>query len=240
MADLSGKSGIRHDDIQLEVGCWVTTVRTPAMMGLLRDAGLQYGRVDMEHTPISIETVGELAVAASAIEFALSVRLPNGNPEWIARGLHAGASRLCIPQVSSPEYAHAIVDAVRREAARGRPHLTIMLETVESIQGIDELCAVPGVDAVTMGPADLAQELGIWGTSDEKPVTTEYQHRLLEAAHRHGKQFEIGVWSKDDVEEWIGAGADLLTYHTDTDMLRLGLHEAVRRARAASEEMEGS
>jgi len=206
------------------------------MLGLLKNAGLDYGRIDMEHTPVSIETVGELAIAANALDFSLSVRLPNGHPEWIGRALQAGARRLCIPQVSSLDYARSIADTVQRESSSGLIHLTIMLETIESMERMEELCAVPGICAVTMGPADLAQELGIWGTSDEKPVTTRHQYRLIETAHRHGKQFEIGIWSTEDAEEWIRSGADLLTYHTDTDMLRMGLREAVMRGRAACPE----
>src|SRR5256885_1414851 len=59
-------------------------------------------------------------------------------------------------------------------------HLTIMLESAEAFRHLDEILATPGVDAVTLGPSDLAQELGVFGTPDQGRVIDEHRQRLIE------------------------------------------------------------
>ena len=49
-------------------------------------------------------------------------------------------------------------------AANARVHVTIMLETKGAFDRLDEIASVPGIDALTLGPTDLAQDLGVLGT----------------------------------------------------------------------------
>src|SRR2546423_12590369 len=96
-------------DVQL--GTWVTMIRTPAVLALLKAAGLDFARVDMEHSPFSMETVADMATLARALAFPLVVRPPEGNREWITRLLDAGVWNLHVPQVDTPEQASAVAAA---------------------------------------------------------------------------------------------------------------------------------
>lgn len=80
---------------------------------LLKSAGLDYARVDMEHASPSIETVADMAVLARALDFPLVVRPPEGGREWIARLLDVGVWCLHVPQVDTPEIAREVVRAAR-------------------------------------------------------------------------------------------------------------------------------
>jgi 2-keto-3-deoxy-L-rhamnonate aldolase RhmA len=63
--------------------------------------GLDFARIDMEHSPFSIETVADMAALARAMDFPMVVRPPEGNREWITRLLDAGVWNLHVPQVDS-------------------------------------------------------------------------------------------------------------------------------------------
>src|SRR6266566_2581357 len=97
----------------VQIGTWVTMIRTPAILTLLQAAGLDFARVDMEHSPFSMETVADMAVLARALDFPMVVRPPEGNREWITRLLDAGVWNLHVPQVDTPEQARAVVEAAR-------------------------------------------------------------------------------------------------------------------------------
>src|SRR5690606_17057219 len=99
-------------------------------------------------------------------------------------------------------------------------HLTVMLESIEAFENLDEIASVPGIDALGMGPADLAQELGIYDTPQEAAIIEEYKQRLTEAAKKHNKTLEMGVWAMEDGRRWVDQGARIITYKTDTTAFR--------------------
>ena len=104
---------VRAERGEVQIGTWVTMIRTPAVLTLLRAAGLDFARVDMEHSPFSMETVADMAALARALDFPLVVRPPEGNREWITRLLDAGVWNLHVPQVDTPEQATAVASCCR-------------------------------------------------------------------------------------------------------------------------------
>jgi 2-keto-3-deoxy-L-rhamnonate aldolase RhmA len=105
---------------EVQLGTWITLTRTPGVLTLLQAAGLDFARVDMEHSPFSMETVADMAALARALEFPLVVRPPEGSREWITRLLDAGVWNLHVPQVDTPEQAAAVA-ACCRYAPLGSP-----------------------------------------------------------------------------------------------------------------------
>lgn len=171
---------------RVQVGTWINLVRNPAILPLLQSAGLDYARVDMEHSSPSIETVADMAILGRALGFPIVVRPPAPSREWITRLLDVGVMGLHLPQIDTPEIARAAVEAARyaplgRRGMSGigphndftagvapadlneQVHLTAMLESAEAFRHLDEIVGMPGIDAVTLGPSDLAQELGSSG-----------------------------------------------------------------------------
>jgi len=193
---------------ETQVGVWINMVRNPAILRLMKSAGLDFARFDMEHASPSMETLSNMALLARAMDFTLTVRPPQGNREWITRLLDAGVWSLHVPQVDTPEIAQEVVNAslyapdrLRGMAGIGNHtdhetgpvgatqrflnaqiHLAIMFESQQAFDNIDAILSVPGIHAVTLGPSDLAQELGVFGTPDQGKVIDEYRTRLVEAA----------------------------------------------------------
>lgn len=241
-----------------QVGTWITLSRNPAILSLLKSAGLDYARVDMEHSSPSIETVADMAVLARALDFPLLVRPPVGNREWISRLLDAGVWGLHIPQVDTPEIAREVVKAARYapvglrgiaglgpytdfEASQDRRaqldflnaqvHITVMLESALAFQHLDEIMSVEGIDAVTLGPGDLAQELGVFGTPDQSRVIDEHRERMIEAALKHGKDVAMLVPSVAEARRWMERGVKIIVISDDAEILRRGIAAIVDQLR---------
>src|SRR5947209_6308754 len=148
-----------------QIGTWITVVRNPAVLVLLQSAGLDYARVDMEHSSFSMETVADMAVLSRALEFPLIVRPPEGNREWITRLLDVGVWGLHVPQVDTPEIAQRVSQAAHYapQGQRGmnafapghdfatqpsprerlahlneQVYITAMLESAEAFRHLDE------------------------------------------------------------------------------------------------------
>jgi 2-keto-3-deoxy-L-rhamnonate aldolase RhmA len=241
---------------QVQIGTWINLARNPAILTLLKSAGLDYGRLDMEHSSPSIETVADMAALGRALDFPLVVRPPAGNREWITRLLDVGVWGLHVPQVDTPEIAREVAQAARYApmGSRGmaglstgtdfdvdlsaadrlahlndQVHVTVMLESAAAFSRLDDILATDGIDAVTLGPTDLAQDLGVFGTSRQAQVLDEHRLRLIEAPTRHAKQVAMLVDTLDEAERWIQAGVRIIAYSSDVAVLRSAYAAAARR-----------
>ena len=250
---------VRAERGEVQIGTWVTMIRTPAIMTLLQSAGLDFVRVDMEHSSFSMETIADMATLARALDFPMVVRPPEGNREWITRLLDAGVWNLHIPQVDTPEQAAAVVACTRyaplgergmygfgphtqyrtlppaehMASANARVHVTAMLESKHAFERLDAIAAVPGIDALTIGPTDLAQDLGVLGTPRQRDVLNDYRRRLVDACRKHGKAVSMAVDSVETVREMIAMGATIVNFSSETAVLRSGYATAVAEIRRA-------
>jgi 2-keto-3-deoxy-L-rhamnonate aldolase RhmA len=248
---------VRAERGEVQIGTWVTMSRAPAVLTLLQAAGLDFARLDMEHSPFSMETVADMAVLSRALDFPLVVRPPEGNREWITRLLDIGVWNLHVPQVDTPEQAVAVASSCRyaplgergmsgfgphteyrvrpagdhMASANARVHVTIMLETKRAFERLDEIASVPGIDALTLGPTDLAQDLGVLGTPSQRQVVDEHRRRLEEAARKHGKTVAMLTDSVEGVRQMIALGATIITYSSDAAVLRSGYASVVDEVR---------
>ena len=104
--------------------------------------------------------------------------------------------------------------------ANARVHVTIMLETAGAFDRLDEIAAVPGIDALTLGPTDLAQDLGVLGTPAQREVLDEHRRRLVAAAHKHGKAVAMICDSVEGMRQMMALGATIINYASDAGVLR--------------------
>ena len=239
-----------------QFGTWLTLVRNPSVLMLLKATGLDFVRVDIEHTSMSIETIGEMAAMARALDFPMVVRPPVANREWITRLLDVGVWNLQCPQVVSAAHAAEIVAASRyaprglrgngglsaatdfakegtiaerRAAANREIFVTVMLETGTAFDDLDAIAAMDGIDALTLGPADLAQDLGVFGAPDQARVIDAKRDLILEAARKHGKTCAMLAANAAEVRRWQDAGALLLACSSDVEMLHGGFVAMVKQ-----------
>src|SRR5260221_326602 len=76
-------------------------------------AGFDCVYVDMEHSPISLETTSIICAGCQGLGITPLVRPPSHAADWISRALDGGAQGLIVPHVSNAGEAQAIVSAAR-------------------------------------------------------------------------------------------------------------------------------
>lgn len=242
---------------RVQIGTWVNLIRNPALLTLLQSAGLDYARIDMEHSSPSIETIADMAALSRALGFPMIVRPPSADRAWITRLLDVGVWGLHVPQVDTPAIARSVVEAARyapigmRGMAGNGPHndfipstplselnkqihITIMLESPLAFENIDEILSTPGIDAVTLGPTDLAQELGVLGRPESVRVIDEHRERLIDAANRHHVDVAMLCASVTEARRWIDAGVKIIAIASDVAMLQDAYSAAVSAIRRTS------
>ena len=239
---------------EVQYGTWVNFARNPAILPILKAAGLDFIRLDMEHSAPSMETVSDMALLGRAIDFPVVVRPPEANREWITRLLDAGIWNLHCPQVDTAEQAAEIVAASRympmgsrgmagnaagndydttlsqrerMDFANSQVFVTVMLECKSAFDHLEAIAAMPGIDALTIGPTDLAQDLGVFGTPQESEALDEYRYRVVEAAKKYGKASAMLASTPAQAKKWVDAGAQLLGYSSEVGVLQDGFRQAL-------------
>ncbi|MEY2959255.1 MAG: hypothetical protein RLZZ01_1823 [Actinomycetota bacterium] len=171
-------------------------------------ASFDYVCVDTQHGVIDYQ---QSAVMIQAIELSGGlpiVRVPWNEPGIIGKSLDAGAYGVIVPMVNTREQAEAVVRSARYAPAGSRSwgpvmasmrhadnrswadeHVAVipMIETVEALSNLDEILAVPGIDAIYVGPADLSVSLGLApGNNDGTASFDEALATIVAGCHRHG------------------------------------------------------
>ncbi|HYM48715.1 MAG TPA: aldolase/citrate lyase family protein [Burkholderiaceae bacterium] len=208
-------------------------ITSPALVEMCGYAGFDFVVLDNEHGPASIETTEHLIRAAKCANVIPVVRTLEPD---ILRVLDIGASAIQVPQVNTAEQARRIVAAAKyppvgaRGAAfspraagygffGGAPHakasnegtsVILMMETREALGNLDEILAVPGVDALFIGPNDLSFSMGHAGNQKHPEVVT-----AIETAIRKIVQTKVAAglmtMAIEDYHKYAALGARYLT-----------------------------
>lgn len=188
-------------------GAWCTSpssVSAEAMAAV----GFDYVCVDLQHGAIDYSDAVPMFQAISGQGATPLARVPSNDLGTIGKVLDAGALGVVVPLVSTPEDAAAAVAACHYPPAGGRSFgpvrastvvgsreiadldqvlVAVMVETREGLDRIDEIAATPGVDAIYIGPADLALALGLPPAYERpEPEHAAAIDRIREACERHG------------------------------------------------------
>jgi 2-keto-3-deoxy-L-rhamnonate aldolase RhmA len=232
------------------VGTMVRMVRNPAIAVVASHAGLDFIMLDLEHGPYSLETVEDVFKTGRALGLGCFVRVPELAKGYVSRCLDAGATGIMVPMLESVEQAELLVrwakyaplgrrgfggigghtdfvgitaDATSAFTARANVDTLAIaqIETAQAIRNIDAIAAVPGIDALLIGPNDLAISMGRAGDLLGDTVDQAIG-KVAEAAKKHGKIF--GMHGPDPLtDRWLSKGLTLIMSNLDTNILTAGL-----------------
>ena len=200
--------------------------------------------VDMEHTSTTIRMFHELSLAVKGTGVDLLARLPGHDPQITKLVLDSGGEGLIVPAVNTAKQAREAVamakfppqghrgaslcratDFGRNFSLYYRDHndnvlVVCMLEHIDAVNNVDEILAVPGIDATFIGPYDLSSSMGLPGQITH-PEVLEAQQTLLEACNRHGVPAGIHVVpvDGDEVKRRINEGFRFIACGIDTEFL---------------------
>lgn len=185
-----------------QIGIWNTTPG-PVVAELLAGTGFDWILVDTEHSISDLPDVMSVLQAVAAYPIAPVVRPQANDTVLIKRALDLGAQSLLLPYVQNCEEAEAAVRAMRYaprgirgvsgmtrasrygavkdyiQRAEDELCLIVQVETGEALGRIEEIAMVDGVDAVFIGPADLAASLGHPGNPAHPDVVAKIEEAIL-------------------------------------------------------------
>lgn len=245
---------------QPALGGWLTSESetTIAMFGRL---GYDYVGIDTQHTPLSDAQAAVMVRRHAEAPFGIVVRVARNDPALIGRVLDAGADGVIVPMVSTPQEAAAAVAACRYPpagvrsfgpfrsdlggrglaAVEARAICLAMIETTEGLANVEQICAVPGLGGIYIGPADLSIGLGL------DPMQAFNSDQLAEpvaairaACERSGVVLGAHSLGGVDATRWIGRGCRMVSLGADSVMLATIAAQELATARAASEGGDGS
>ncbi|WP_138471123.1 HpcH/HpaI aldolase/citrate lyase family protein [Poseidonocella sp. HB161398] len=228
-------------------GVW-STINDTLVAELTASLGFDWMLFDTEHSALDALSVLPLMQAVAPYPVCPIVRPGSLDPAEIKKMLDLGAQTMLVPMVNSAEEAALAVASVTyppagirgvsgltratrfasvpgyHKAARQEIALLVQVETAAALDAIEDIAAVPGVDGIFVGPADLAAALGHVGEPSHPDVVAA----MLGAVRRivaAGKP--AGVLSLDPAvtAQVIEAGATFVAADVDMAALKRGLSE---------------
>ena len=236
---------------RIAAGLVVVHSRAPSIARIARSCGFDWLFIDLEHGTMSLEAASQICVAALDAGIVPLVRVPANDPAWIGRALDGGAMGVVVPHIDSAEAASRAADAARYppagsrslsgllpqlgfrplpapEAMRqadARSFLVGIVETREAVDRIDEIAAVPGLDALQVGTTDLSVSLGVPGDVVH-PRVQEAVRRTVEACSRHRRTPGLGgAYRPEALRLYAGLGVRLMLVGNDLALLVAALRE---------------
>ena len=218
-------------------------------------AGFDAVILDQEHGPIGVETLPPLVAAARGAGLACLVRVPEGRAKQIEAAFDVGADGVLVPHVSSsaaaadavaharfaPEGRRGANPYVRAAAysanerffsdANARAACLALVEGKQGVRAIGEILAVPGLDAVFIGPIDLSAALGTPGQPEHSTVI-ETVRGLVERGRERGVATAVFAPTPEAARRWLSLGVRLVALSVDTGLILGGFRAALAQLRA--------
>ena len=226
------------------VGCWVS-LANPITTEILGLAGFDWLLLDGEHAP---NDLGSFVLQLMALKDSHSA--PVVRPQWndtvlIKRLLDAGFYNFLIPCVETAEEARSAVAATRYPPAGVRGvsvamrsnrfgtvkdyqrvindniAVIVQIESPKAVGNIDAICAVEGVDAVFIGPSDLAASYGHLGDAAH-PEVQAAMRTVIDRARAVGTPVGILTPVEAEARRYIEMGVTMIAVGSDQGVFRAG------------------
>lgn len=208
-------------------------------------AGFEWLFLDLEHSVLSEEIAGQMAMMSLRVGVTPIARVGTNGWYQASRLLDAGCQGIVFPHIDGEEDARLAVAASKYPptgtrsltsplpqarygraanrdamAALNAETLTIvMVETERSLDNLDRIATVTGVDAILIGTNDLAADFGLAGELGHDRIVKAYA-KVGEACRRHGLFFGMGgVYSAPLIKRYLAMGVQFMLGGADISLL---------------------
>jgi 2-keto-3-deoxy-L-rhamnonate aldolase RhmA len=229
------------------LGTFLIELPCAATLQTLALAGFDFVVLDMEHSGVDFARLEFLIAAGHSAGLALLVRTWSNDPGLIGKALDLGANGILAPHVETAAHARLIVEQARF-APRGRrgfspltkydslpqpfleldaaTYLVVQIEGESALNSVREIAAVPGIDAIFVGPYDLALSMNVQPGSAAVLAAAEIVAAAVPA------QMTLGIYIDDPARcrDWSSRGFVLQCVSFDGRMLANGARTITQRA----------
>ena len=225
-----------------QIGLWVGLADANAAEALA-GTGFDWLLLDGEHAPNDPRSVLEQLRAVAPYPVHAVVRPVQGDVALVKQYLDIGAQTLLVPMIDTAEQARTMVRAMRYApdgirgmgAALARASrwnqiddyvhqaneqmcLLVQAESALALANLAAIAAVPGVDGVFFGPADLSASMGHRG----QPGHPDVQRAMLDGiatVRAAGKAAGVLMTDPALAQRYLDAGALFVAVGVDTLLL---------------------
>jgi 4-hydroxy-2-oxoheptanedioate aldolase len=232
-------------------GGWITGPTSIGPEEFAR-AGYDYVGFDAQHGYLDDADIANILRRLEHVPIGTAVRLPSADPAPIGRVLDAGADAIIVAMIESADQAAAAVSATRypptgvrsfgplraslgsdTAALQARVSVFAMIETAAALADVDEICAVPGLAGIYVGPADLAISMGVEVTkATSHPAVRDTIVNIQRAAAAAGLVPGIHAGGGKVGHAMAQLGFQLITLTAESQALRRGAAAALKEATA--------
>lgn len=237
-------------------GTWLSLGNLLATRTLAR-SGFDWLTVDMEHQAIDFGLAATLMAAIADAGCVPLARVASGSHTWIKRALDAGAWGIVVPMVNTVEQARAAIAAAKyppqgNRSLGGGMHslnfettateyyrrandeilVVLQTESPEGIANADAIYALPGVDAVFVGPVDLRANLQ--GSDGSEPSDERFEAAIAEviaAGRRTGTPTGMHTMDADAARARAAQGMQFLAIGSDLRLMTAKTQETLAALR---------
>lgn len=241
----------RWANAETAFGVWVM-LSGPAGAEMLGTMGFDYVCIDCQHGLLGFEDMRDILLTLAGIETTPIVRVPSNDASRIGQALDAGAHGVIVPLVNSRADAERAVAACRfppqgdRSFGLARGHQSLgrnpleinrevlclpMIETTQAVEAADEICSVPGVDGIYVGPSDLALSMGLAPMGEQPSEHTDALLRVVKACEVNAITPGIQAFSGAEAKLRAEQGFRMITVTADAAILALGALTELGQAR---------
>ena len=219
-------------------------------------AGFDWLVIDAEHAPNDVRSVLAQLQALAAYPVEPIVRIAHGDTVTIKRMLDVGAQTILVPLVESAGQATALAQAMRYpprgvrgvassvvrasrwnripgyvDEAETEICLVVQIETRAGLDALEKIAAVDGVDALFIGPADLAASLGHLG-DPRHPDVQQAIDDGIRRSRRAGKPAGILAADETLARRYLDLGCSFVGVGLDAALLATVTQELAAKYRA--------
>jgi 4-hydroxy-2-oxoheptanedioate aldolase len=227
---------------EVAYGAWLSIASSLSCEAISR-LGYDYVCIDLQHGLIDDLAAAEMLLAISCTEATPFVRVPANDAAAINRALDAGALGIIVPQIHSSDEVIRAISACRYPPEGTRSYGPVrasmtwgpdyfeqaneliacvpMIETRQALEEIESITALPGIDAIYVGPNDLSLSMGQLPGPDNSGSYQEAYRSIAKSCATRG--VVAGIHGTAALApKHVETGYRMITISSDLSLLRRG------------------
>jgi 2-keto-3-deoxy-L-rhamnonate aldolase RhmA len=226
---------------------------SPDTAAALAGVGFDFLWIEMEHGPLTLESVRSIVLATRGLKAMPFTRVPVNEPWMAKRVLDIGSLGVVFPFVSTREAAERAVRACRYPPAGTRGYgpslaaprwglssadyakfadeqvmVIVIVEQKEALEHVEAIAAVPGLDVLFLGANDMSFSLGVGGRLDH-PLVEEAAARVVAAGRKHGVALGYPASNPAEIQKRIAQGFRFFQTANDLGLMSAGARDLLSK-----------
>ncbi len=207
--------------VQLDktIGTWLT-IPHQSVVEILSTAGFEWMVIDMEHAAINIQDLQNIIGHIQGNGMEALVRVSKNEEVIIKYAMDAGANGIIVPLIKTADDAKKAVSYIKypptgirgvglsraqhygtgfdsyKKWLQNEAVIIVQIEHIDSVNTLEAILKVDGVDGIIVGPYDLSASMGMPGELESKEVQ-EAIEKIEKTTLRAGKSMGTHVISSD-------------------------------------------